>query len=89
MSIDTPQSGDTLIDSDERNATQIRQVVVSYPDDLVILLTGMISAIMNDIMEGALGKVCLWTTRCAFGTNLTKRELKLFTTKARYPNSAS
>lgn len=56
--------------------------VVAYVDDLVIanhdlviLMSGMLPSITNDIMKEALEKVCLGTARAI---NLTKSELMLF-----------
>lgn len=44
--------------------------VVSYIDYLVILLLGMFSSVISEIMEGTLGKVCLcWKMRIRYKFN--------------------
>lgn len=57
---------------------QKRAKVVAYTDELV---SEMFPAVMNEIMEGILGKVHLWDTKCGLGENPIKTELMPFPPK--------
>lgn len=88
MSISTQQGGATspvlwLIMVNEILDILGRIVMKVCAEDSVILVSRMFPFITSDIMEGTLGKTCVWSARCRLGINSTKVELMLFATQIR------
>lgn len=47
------------------------------------LVSGMLPSVMSEIRVDALGKMCMWASRCGLGMNPKETELILFMTKTR------